>query len=155
MGARGTVSKKVTTNDAQGEKKPRITYSDELLEVILDRVAAGESLAKVCDAPDMPTRKSFYAWVADVRGVKEKYEMALSLRSDVMAEELLAIADAPVGTTDSGATDSGMVQKQKLQVDTRKWLLSKMAPKKYGEKIEQTIQSSEGGPVKIELVSLK
>jgi hypothetical protein len=28
------------------------------------------------------------------------------------------------------------VQKQRLQVDTRKWLLSKLAPKKFGDKIE-------------------
>jgi hypothetical protein len=41
-----------------------------------------------------------------------------------------------VGSTDSGATDSGAVQKQRLQVDTRKWLLSKLAPKKWGDKLE-------------------
>jgi hypothetical protein len=53
-----------------------------------------------------------------------------------MASDTLAIADAPVGSTEHGTTDSGAVQKQRLQVDTRKWLLSKLAPKKYGDKLE-------------------
>ena len=49
-----------------------------------------------------------------------------------MSEEILEIADAPVALTLSGATDSGAVQKQRLQIDTRKWILSKLLPKKYG-----------------------
>jgi hypothetical protein len=48
----------------------------------------------------------------------------------------MAIADEPVGNTDSGATDSGAVAKQRLQVDTRKWMLSKLAPRKYGDRLE-------------------
>jgi hypothetical protein len=53
-----------------------------------------------------------------------------------IASETIEIADAPVGSTDSGSTDSGAVQKQRLQVDTRKWLLARLAPKKYGDKLE-------------------
>lgn len=54
----------------------------------------------------------------------------------MMADEIMEISDAPVGSTQTGATDSGAVQKQRLQVDTRKWLLSKLLPKKYGEKVD-------------------
>ena len=67
-----------------------------------------------------------------------------------MAAETLAIADEPVGSTDSGATDSGAVQKQRLQVDTRKWLLSKLAPKRYGDKI--TLAGDEENPLKVETI---
>ena len=52
-----------------------------------------------------------------------------------MAAETLAIADAPVGITERGTTNSGAVQKQRLQGDTRKWMLSKLAPKRYGDRV--------------------
>lgn len=55
---------------------------------------------------------------------------------DRIAQEAIEIADEPVPMTEKGGLDSAAVQKQRLQVDTRKWLLSKLAPKKYGEKLE-------------------
>ena len=67
-----------------------------------------------------------------------------------IASETLAIADQPAGSTESGATDSGAVQKQRLQVDTRKWLLSKLAPKKYGDRM--TLAGDEDSPLKIEKI---
>ena len=54
----------VTNNAQEAEIKPRITYSAELVSAILDRVAKGEPLSKVCSTDDMPTRKSFFEWVA-------------------------------------------------------------------------------------------
>jgi len=55
---------------------------------------------------------------------------------EMMASDLLDIADRPVGSTESGGTDSGAVADKKVQIDTRKWLLSKLAPKKYGDRLE-------------------
>lgn len=57
----------------------------------------------------------------------ERYARARDARSDRMAEETLRIADEASGTSEG-------VAKARLQVDTRKWLLSKLAPKKYGER---------------------
>lgn len=51
---------------------------------------------------------------------------------------MLDITDQDVGTTLEGKKDWMAVQKQRLQVDTRKWLLSKLAPQKYGDKLELT-----------------
>jgi hypothetical protein len=53
-----------------------------------------------------------------------------------MAQEVLELSDSDVGLLPDGKKDWAAVQKHKLQVDTRKWLLSKLAPKKYGDKIE-------------------
>jgi len=52
-----------------------------------------------------------------------------------------------VGFTDSGSTDHGAVQKQRLQVDTRKWLLSKLAPRKYGDRM--MISGDQDNPVEV------
>ena len=67
-----------------------------------------------------------------------------------MAAETLAIADAPVGLTDRGTMDSGAVQKQRLQVDTRKWLLSKLAPERYGGRITNERAKAPGEALRLE-----
>jgi hypothetical protein len=53
-----------------------------------------------------------------------------------MAQEVLDLSDKEVPETGDGRKDWQAIQKHKLQVDTRKWLLSKLAPRKYGEKLE-------------------
>lgn len=124
-------------------------------QAILDAMTNdGLSCFKACQAVEVPN-STFMLWLSKDSDLAERYARAREDLIERIASETLDIADAPVGSTPLGATDSGMVQKQRLQVDTRKWLLSKLAPKKYGEKIEQTIQNPEGGPVTIELVSLK
>jgi hypothetical protein len=46
-----------------------------------------------------------------------------------------------------GKKDWAAIQKHKLQVDTRKWLLSKLAPKKYGDTLK--LAGHDGGAVKL------
>ena len=45
------------------------------------------------------------------------------------------------------------IQRSRLRVDTRKWILSKMVPKKYGTKVTAEITGADGGPVKTEEMS--
>lgn len=115
----------------------------------------GESVNAICADAGMPSRNSFYRWVLKDDELRDKFDSALNARSHAMAEDLLAIADEPVGSLESGATDTGAVNKQRLQVDTRKWLMSKMTPKKYGDRVDHV--SSDGSmsqkPTVIELVA--
>ena len=54
-----------------------------------------------------------------------------------MASEVLELADAPPLThPETGAIDGAAVQWRRLQVESRKWLLSKIAPKRYGDRVE-------------------
>ncbi len=64
------------------------------------------------------------------------YAVARDRRADVMAEELLAIADADPGKNAQGAVDPAAVAHQRLRVDARKWVASKLAPRRYGERVE-------------------
>ena len=57
-------------------------------------------------------------------------------------------------STAQGSYYSAAVAKQRLQVDTRKWLLSKLAPKKYGDKVQNVITGADGGPVEVVELSL-
>jgi Bacteriophage Sf6, terminase small subunit-like len=84
--------------------------------------------------------------------IATRYARAVEVRAEAMAEELLDIADdrSFMGRTDANA----IVAQQRLAVDTRKWLLSKMLPRKFGDKIE--ISGDPDAPVvsRIELVAV-
>src|SRR5258706_15510763 len=57
------------------------------------------------------------------------YARAREERSDVLAREILEIADAP-------CADQVAVQRARNRIDTRKWLAAKLAPRKYGDRVE-------------------
>lgn len=132
-----------------GSYKPDEIQS--ISEVVLDCMHDGMSLRKSCIEAGVPV-SSFMRWVAEDSALAEHYTCAREALIDKIADETIEISDAPVGITDNGATDSGAVAKQRLQVDTRKWLLSKLAPKKYGEKLESTLVGPDGGPVEIKTI---
>lgn len=114
-------------------------YSAETKLVIIQTVFAvmadGNSARQACLEAGVPVQ-TFMDWVAADKALAGQYAQARDLAIEKMADEIQEISDAPVPTLDNGGTDTGAVQKQRLQVDTRKWLLSKMAPKKYGDKLE-------------------
>jgi len=64
------------------------------------------------------------------------YARARDRRADVMADEVVAIADEDPGVGPQGGTDSGAVNHLRLRVDARKWAASKLAPRRYGDKLE-------------------
>lgn len=122
--------------------KPGSPERAAIAEVVLQGMNGGLSCFKACQAAGVP-HNTFLRWVDDDPELADRYAGARHNLIERMANELLDISDAPVPTTDSGATDSGAVQDKRLRVDTRKWLLSKLAPKKYGDKIETTHQVGE------------
>lgn len=120
------------------KKSARKSKYDKLLvsQAVLDGMVFGNlSCFKACAAAGVPDA-TFLMWVSEDADLAERYARAREGLIERMATDLLEIADEPVGTTIQGSVDSGAVQKQRLQIDTRKWLLSKLAPKKYGEKVE-------------------
>jgi hypothetical protein len=89
-------------------------------------------------------------WLNDDAELAADYARAREELHEFIAAEIVAIADAPVPSNEKGGLDPGAIQKQRLQVDTRKWLLSKLAPKKYGDKIE--VSGDSDNPLKIERI---
>lgn len=128
-------TKKVTTIAREGNK-PRVTYSDELFIQLIDKVAAGQSVSKICTGDAMPTRKSFFEWLKGNPERVQLYAYALDMRADVLAEDIIIIADErPSADSETGKMDSAWVQWQKNRIDARKWTASKLKPKKYGERL--------------------
>ena len=118
----------------------------KLADLVLAGMAKGLSTFKACEAAGMPN-STFLLWVSEDQSLADRYARAREDLIEHMATETLAIADAPVGSTEHGTTDNGAVQKQRLQVDTRKWLLSKLAPKKYGDQL--TLSGNDNAPLSV------
>jgi hypothetical protein len=86
---------------------------------------------------------SFYQWIAGNDELQKLYNYARTVRSDVLFEEIIEIADKTeegvvIKETERGIeTRTGdMTEHRRLRVDARKWVVAKMQPKKYGDKLE-------------------
>lgn len=116
--------------------------SDYLPEVAADicaLLAEGESLRKVCERPGMPHKATVFRWLAAHDEFRDQYAKATETRADAIFEEMFDIADNVV-------EEAAAVGKARLRIDTRKWALARMNPKKYGDKVSQEIdhKSSDG-----------
>jgi hypothetical protein len=117
-------------------------YTQELATLICSEIAAGEKVTDICQADSMPSPRSVYQWLAKYPEFSQQYAQAQADRTHAMAEDILAIADDGTndwmernhGDDESWVTNGEALQRSRLRVDTRKWLMSKMAPKKYGDK---------------------
>lgn len=114
----------------------------EVIEAVLALVDDGKSLRQACKEVDFE-RKTFEKWIAADPDLSSQYERARANRADKLFEEILAIADTvQIGTVETikewgvEVKTADMIEHRRLQIDARKWMLGKMAPKKYGEKVE-------------------
>jgi hypothetical protein len=113
-------------------------------DAVLAGMESGLSAFKACASVGVPWG-TWTEWVRTDDELAVKYARARASLVERMAQELADIADEPPPLGPDGKVDNGWVQKHRLQVDTRKWLLSKLAPKKYGERIE--VAGDETSPI--------
>lgn len=129
------------TDTKPNKKKPvgRPTdYSLELAQKICARIANGEGLVKICKEEGMPARSSVMLWIFKNKEFADIYTQAREQQADFYFEEILEIADNTQGDTyidekGNTRTDHEVVNRSRLRVDTRKWIVARLAPKKYGD----------------------
>lgn len=89
----------------------------------------------------MPSASSVYLWLSKHQSFSDNYAKAQVDRATAMAEEILEISDDATGDAivqdQRIVPNSVSVARDRLKVDTRKWLLSRMDPKRYGDKVTQ------------------
>ena len=114
---------------------------EKLAEDVLKGMAERNlSCFKACEAAGVPIG-SFLRWVEQDAQLAERYARTRETLIERIAEETMEIADQEAETAVE-------VNKQRLQVDTRKWLLAKLAPQRYGDKLH--LAGHDGGTVKTE-----
>lgn len=130
-------------------------YTPELAAEICRRLADGESLRKICEAEAMPDESTVRLWVVEDRdGFYTHYTRARQAQALKWADEVVDIADD--STFDAKMTENGIVvdgeaiARARLRVDTRKWILSKVLPKVYGDKVIH--EGNDDAPLTIRIV---
>ena len=122
-----------------------------LLDRICERLSCGDSLRKICRDEGMPTEGAIRQW-AKTEPFAAQYAQAREDGYALLADELVQIADDGLNDTyvdDNGfpRTDHDVIARSKLRVDTRKWMLSKMLPKLYGDKLQHANAAGDGDQV--------
>jgi len=117
----------------------RKTEYDPLIAAeICTRISCGESLRQICMEDRMPVHSTVYLWLLQNKQFSDNYAKAREEQADTLADEIQAIADEyPAEIVDDkgiSRTDSGWVTWQKNRIDARKWVASKLKPKKYGDR---------------------
>lgn len=125
------------------------SYTEEIAERICAGLACGQSLRTVCKDEDLPCVATVFNWFRTYPQFLEQYTRAKEESADALIEESLDIADD--GTNDwmernnaegeciGWQLNGEHVQRSRLRIETRKWMASKLKPKKYGERVTQDV----------------
>lgn len=101
--------------------------TDDLVNKILDGIIEGKSVRQICAVEDMPHYVTVQRWIANNAEFANKCARARELQADNIFEDMQEVAD-------NGNPDD--VQRAKLRVSTMQWRAAKLAPKKYGDKVQ-------------------
>ncbi len=129
---------------AKPKKKGRPSlYTEALAAEICRRLAEGETLRAICRDKAMPDKATILRWLADKAKAdfRAQYTYAREMQADALFDEALVIADDAsgdwiTGTDGKKVLDHENIQRSRLRVHTRKWAAGKLAPKKYGDKLD-------------------
>lgn len=122
---------------AQSQGRPTV-YTEAIAEEILLRMADGETLRSICRDDHLPAESTVRHWaVEDREGFFARYAKARKIQADYWADEIIDIADdasRDVFEVDGKESiNREYIQRSRLRVDTRKWLMSKLYPGRYGD----------------------
>lgn len=115
------------------------SYTQEKADAVCLRMSEGESLRSICRDPAMPGMTTVWQWVRDNPTFAKQYALAREAQADALAEDLLEIADDSrndwMVRDGKVELNSEHINRSRLRIDTRKWLASKILPKRYGERM--------------------
>lgn len=116
-------------------------FTQEVADKVLAGLAEGKSLRAVCREPGMPAASTVLSWTEDNKEFGEQYARVRARAYQLLADEIIDISDDSNGDVICGEdgverTDAERVARSKLRIDSRKWMLSKMLPKVYGDKLD-------------------
>ena len=118
------------------------SFTQEMADLICERLADGESLRAICSSEDMPNRATVFRWLASNDQFSDQYARAREEQAECLADEIVAISDeAEAAVKHEGeevrlVMDATAIARNRLRVDARKWVASKLKPKKYGDRVQ-------------------
>ncbi|HYG84511.1 MAG TPA: hypothetical protein VD907_06585 [Verrucomicrobiae bacterium] len=125
---------------------------DAEFKQVLDRICEGESLRSIFRNNPPVKWKKFYDLINSDLNKAQQYAYAANVRAEMMFEEILSIADD--STNDVVLDEDGIprvnnevINRSRLRIDARKWMLGKMNPKKFSDKIINEHAGEDGKPI--------
>jgi len=122
-------------------------YTQEMALLICEDIATGKSIRAVCRDENRPAISTVFRWVRDYPEFRKQYEDASSDRVDYQLEELNDLGQEAIDYAMSETENknvSAVITAYKLKADNMRWTMSKIKPKKYGDKQDIT---SGGEPI--------
>jgi len=144
-------SKATTKSKAKPKKKPKVgrptKYTQRLADKICALLSEGQSMRTVCKDSKLPSARTLFYWLRTNEEFLQQYTRAKEESADALTDEMLDIADNATndwmekqGKDAKGYETNGEnIQRSRLRIDTRKWLSSKLKPKKYGDRTQLDI----------------
>ena len=136
-------AQKGTTAQNSTPKLPRRRrhgYSPEIADLICDRIAGGASLRQICQDANMPARSTIFVWLDEHEEFARSYTLARQIQIEDLMDEILEIADDSSNDWIDREGPDGKkyrvfnpdsIRRSKLRIGARKWLISKLMPKRY------------------------
>jgi len=132
---------------------------DAITALVCAQIAEGKSLRSILDDDDkLPSRRTFFEWLEGAPALATQYTRAREAGYQNLADEIVDIADENYTTAEDGTRErlsNEAIARNRLRVETRKWMLAKMLPKIYGEKLQTEHTGKGGGPIQLAAVDLR
>lgn len=139
------------------------SYTKKAGDIICERLADGESLRSICSEDMMPSKTTVFRWLKSNSAFRDQYARARELQADGYVDEIIEIADEeciyvrkldgkladpddPDDALLEATFDRTAVMRNKLRIDARKWVASKLRPKVYGDRIDSESKDDEVPP---------
>jgi hypothetical protein len=105
----------------------------------------------------MPSHVAVLRWALTIPEFRNQYTIAREMQAEILADELLEIADdgrndwmekqdqngAVTGWRENGEA----MRRSQLRIETRKWVAAKLLPKRWGDKTSTEITGPDGSPL--------
>tara|TARA_R110000868_G_scaffold1103_2_gene8457 strand:+ start:8760 stop:9209 length:450 start_codon:yes stop_codon:yes gene_type:complete len=113
-------------------------FSQEIFDEICVRIAEGESLRKICKDKNMPNITTVWHWVNNNEALDKQYARAREEQAETLVDEIIDISDEKKDDTyldEDGKEiiNQEVIARSRLRVDARKWVASKLKPKRFGD----------------------
>jgi hypothetical protein len=152
-----TVTKSINTinhksKEAQQERERKFNL------IIKEIETKGKGVNTACKKYGLNTN-SFFNMIDKDSLLLKQYTRALELKADVIAERIIRNShnrsnDFYIDGDGNQKPNPVAVQRDRLMLDADKWLLSKIAPKKYGDKLTLDGEVKTGQPLTIENINM-
>ena len=144
----------MTEKDKNNVGRPT-KYSSEIAEEICVRLAMGESLIKICKDQHMPHRKTVMYWAyTPNHEFCDTYKRAREMQQEHFLDEIIEIADDSSQDFENGEFNREHVQRSKLRIETRRWIMERLGQKLYGNKQQIDHKSTDGTMTPAPVVAL-